>query len=88
MESAISYIKHPGVEERLQSRWYAACTRPHQEKKIFKQIEHENTEAYLPLAGVSGDLVDYAGKKCVIVHIDELCKSLMVNVINILKVAE
>jgi transcriptional antiterminator RfaH len=33
-----------------------------------------------PLIGISGELVDYVGKRRVIIRIDEICKSLWVNV--------
>jgi transcriptional antiterminator RfaH len=33
-----------------------------------------------PLMGITGELVEYAGKKRVIIRIDEICKSICVNV--------
>lgn len=38
--------------------------------------------------GVIGELVEYAGKKRVVIHVDEICKSLLINVsLHFLKLA-
>jgi transcriptional antiterminator RfaH len=42
-----------------------------------------------PLTGMTGELIEYAGKKRVIIRIEEICKSILVNVpINLLRLAE
>jgi hypothetical protein len=59
-------------------------------KEYYKVLNVSGVEIKaVPLTGATGDLVEYAGKKRVIIHIEEIHKSILVNVsLNFLRLVE
>ena len=49
MEPILLYEKHPIINAKSPTYWYAVYTKPHHEKKIFEQTKTEHIEAFLPL---------------------------------------
>jgi transcription antitermination factor NusG len=49
MKPSISYELQPVVKKSIQPSWYVVYTRPHHEKKVYKQLQQEKIDAFLPL---------------------------------------
>jgi transcription antitermination factor NusG len=76
------HIKPDQKQVIVTETWYTVYTRPHHEKKVSDILYHKQSVEIMagPLTGISGELIDFTGRKRVIIRLDEIYKSMMISV--------